>query len=76
LEDTVQYLEVPGQPAVTAGFAPGRRSNRAIVRRTHLCVQAFAAIGLILSLAVAATAVSISIARAQELPCAHIVVTR
>jgi hypothetical protein len=76
----VQYLDVPGQPKVTAGFAPRRHGNRAIVRRTHLFVQAFAAIGLILSLAVAATAVSIGIARAQEQPCAlacaHIIVTR
>ncbi len=61
----MQYLEVFGQPHVTAGFAPRRRGNRAVLRRTGLMHQAFAAIGLIVSLAVAATAVSIGIARAQ-----------
>jgi len=61
----VQYLSVPGQPNVTAGFAPRRRGDRAIMRRTGLMLQAFAALGLVVSLAVAATAVSIGIARAQ-----------
>ena len=65
LEDTVQSLELPIRPVAAAGFASGRRTDRAILRRTRLMVQAIAALGLIVSLAVAATAVSIGIARAQ-----------
>ena len=77
LEDIVQYLEISGQQSVT-GFAPRQRGDRAVIRRTRLMVQVIATVGLILSLAVAATAVSIGIARAQTsapiLP-AHISVT-
>lgn len=69
----MQYLEIPGPQSVTAGFAPRRRGNRTVIRRTYLMVQAIATVGLILSLAVAATAVSIGIARAQA--PAHISVT-
>jgi hypothetical protein len=78
LEDTVQYLETSGQQRATAGFTPRRRGDRALIRRTGLMVQAIATVGLILSLAVAATAVSIGIARAQAcapISPAHISVT-
>ena len=66
-------LVLPGHSNVTPGFAPPRRAGRAVIRRTHMMVHVFAAIGLIVSLAVAATAVSIGIARAQTAP--HISVT-
>ena len=74
----MQYLEIPGPQSVAAGFAPRRRGDRAVIRRTGLMVQAIATVGLILSLAVAATAVSIGIARAQAcapISPAHISVT-
>jgi hypothetical protein len=77
-EDTVKTLEVSGPVHVTAGFAPARRSDRAITRRARLMVQMLATVGLIFSLAVAATAVSIGIARAQapsHIAPAHISVT-
>ena len=68
----MQYLEFPGQ-SEAAGFAPARRGDRTVIRRTRLVVQTIATVGLFLSLAVAATAVSIGIARAQA--PAHISLT-
>jgi hypothetical protein len=73
LENTVKTLEVSGPMHAAAGFAPARRIDRAITRRARLMVQMIATVGLIFSLAVAATAVSIGIARAQA--PAHISVT-
>ena len=72
-EDIVKTLELSGPVYATAGFAPARRSDRAITRRARLMVQMIATVGLIFSLAVAATAVSIGIARAQA--STHISVT-
>ncbi len=66
----MKTLEVSGSLHATAGFAPARRSDRAITRHARLMVQMIATVGLIFSLAVAATAVSIGIARAQA--TAHI----
>lgn len=60
----MQYLETSGQQRAS-GFAPRLRRDRTLIRRSRLMVQAIATVGLILSLAVAATAVSIGIARAQ-----------
>lgn len=60
----MQYLENSGQQSVT-GFAPRLRGDRTMIRRSRLMVQVIATVGLVLSLAVAATAVSIGIARAQ-----------
>lgn len=61
----MQNLELSGSSSAPAGFAPRRRSDRAVMRRARLMVQAIAAIGLMVSLAVAATVVSIGIVRAQ-----------
>jgi hypothetical protein len=72
----VQNLESSGQQCVT-GFAP-RHRDRAVIRRSGLVVQAIATVALVLSLAVAATAVSIGIARAQgctPVSPAHVSVT-
>ena len=69
----MKTLVSPGHSNVTPGFAPPRRAGRAVIRRAQMMVQVFAAVSLIVSLAVAATAVSIGIARAQTAP--HISVT-
>jgi hypothetical protein len=61
----VSTLRVPDEPFGRSGFAPARRESRATLRRSGLVVHAIAALGLIFSLAVAATAVSINIARAD-----------
>jgi len=73
----VQYLELSGPPSAS-GFAPRPRADRIVIRRSRLMVQAVATVGLIVSLAVAATAVSIGIARAQvctPISPAHVSVT-
>ena len=73
----MQYLEISGQQSVT-GFAPRLRGDRTVIRRSRLLVQVIATVGLVLSLAVAATAVSIGIARAQAcdtISPAHVSVT-
>ena len=53
-----------GEPIARTGYVTPRR-RRPGRRRARALVQLIAAVGLVMSLAVAATAVSIGIARAQ-----------
>jgi len=64
-ETIVSTLRVPDEPFGRSGFAPAARSRTA-ARRTGLVVHAIAALGLTFSLAVAAAALTINIARAQS----------